>query len=54
LKLSDGTDWLMKPVSHGYCRYESLMDGKLGLTDVARMNEAIDVAAENARRLKGD
>jgi hypothetical protein len=41
----------MRPVLRGCCSYESLIDGKLSLLDIARLNDAIDVADENARRL---
>ena len=41
----------MRPVLRGCCAYESLIDGKLSLLDIARLNDAIDVADENARRL---
>ncbi len=41
----------MRPVLRGCCSYESLIDGKLNLLDLARLNDAIDVADENARRL---
>lgn len=41
----------MRPVLRGCCSYESLIDGKLSLLDLARLNDAIDVADENARRL---
>lgn len=41
----------MRPVSRGYCSYESLIDGKLSLFDIARMNDAIDASDENARRV---
>lgn len=34
----------------GCCRYESLLDGTLGLEDVALMNDALDVKDENERR----
>ncbi len=43
-------DWIMRPVLRGLCRYESLLTGVIGLEDVARMNEAIDVEHENQRR----
>jgi len=49
--MGSGEDWLMRPVLRGLCRYESLIDGKLSLFDVARMNDAIDVQDENERRL---
>ena len=45
-------DWLLRPVLRGLCRYESLRDGSLGLEDIAPMNEAIEVEAENAYRLE--
>lgn len=32
------------------CRFESLKDGTLSLGDVALMNDALDVRAENERR----
>lgn len=41
----------MRPVTRGCCLYESLIEGRLTLLDVARMNDAIDVMDENARRL---
>lgn len=34
----------------GCCLYESLLDGTLGLEDVALMNDALDVKDENERR----
>ena len=42
----------MRPVQRGMCRYESLVDGALTLLDIARMNEALDVADENDRRAR--
>lgn len=45
----DGEDWIMRPAVEGLCKYESLKDGTLDLEDVARMNAAIDVKAENQR-----
>lgn len=44
--------WVMRPVLEGLCKYESLLDGTLGLFDVARMNEALDVRAENQARIE--
>ncbi len=41
----------MRPVLRGMCKYESLLDGTLGLSDVDRMNEAIDVELINQIRL---
>lgn len=48
--MADGEDWMMRPVLAGCCRYESLVDGTLGLLDVVLMNEALDVRDENERR----
>lgn len=45
-------DWVMRPALEGLCRYESLKDGTLDLEDVARMNEALDVRAENENRYR--
>lgn len=42
----------MRPVLEGLCKYESLIDGTLGLEDIARMNEAIDVKNENEARYR--
>lgn len=40
----------MRPVLAGCCRYESLVDCSLGLADIALLNDALDVQAENERR----
>ena len=45
-------DWLLRPVLRGLCTYESLRNGVLGLEDIALMNEALEVEAENAYRLE--
>ena len=50
--MTDDEDWLMRPVVHGLCRYESLRDGTLSLDDISRMNEALDVQQENLLRQK--
>lgn len=47
----DGEDWVMRPVLRGMCKYESLLDGTLRLSDIARMNEAIDVEQINQARV---
>jgi len=39
----------MRPVLRGMCKFESLKDGTLGLEDIALMNDAIDVVADNER-----
>jgi hypothetical protein len=48
--MADEEDWVMRPALKGICRYESLKDRTLDLEDVARMNEALDVEAENEFR----
>ncbi|WP_413206714.1 DUF6889 family protein [Rhodospirillum sp. A1_3_36] len=50
--MSNGEDWLYRPVLAGCCRAESLMDGTLDLADVADLNEALDVRDENERRAR--
>lgn len=42
--------WLMRPVLAGAIRYESLKDCSVDLEDISRLNEALDVQAENERR----
>jgi len=37
----------LRPVLAGMCRYESLLDGALGIADIALMNDALDVRADN-------
>jgi hypothetical protein len=48
--MASGEDYLLRPVLHGMCRYESLNDGTVSLADVARMNDALDVKFENEAR----
>ncbi len=45
-------DWLLRPVLRGMCKFESLIDGTLTLEHVALMNDALDVADENERRIQ--
>lgn len=42
----------MAPVVAGMCHYESLKDGTLDLFDVALMNDALAVQAENNWRAR--
>lgn len=42
----------MRPVGEGLCKYESLYDGSLDLGDFARMNEFLDIKAENQLRFQ--
>lgn len=37
----------MAPVMAGLCRFESLKDGSLDLVDIALMNDALAVRADN-------
>jgi len=50
--MGDEDDWVMRPALEGVCRYESLKDGTLDLADVAKMNEGLDVKAENEKRYR--
>lgn len=52
VSLPDGADFLMRPILAGLCRYESLVDGTLGLAHFAEMNDALDVDAENKARIE--
>ncbi len=45
--LPGGEDWLLAPVHAQMCLYESLLDGKLGLADIALMNDSLAVRADN-------
>jgi len=45
--LPNQEDWLFRPVIKGMCKYESLIDGTLDLADIALMNDALDVVADN-------
>ena len=40
----------MRPVLHGMCQYDGLIDGTLDLRDICRMNDALDVKFENEAR----
>lgn len=50
--MDEQEDWIMRPVLRGLIRYESLKDGTLDLQDIALLNEALDVEAENDYRLE--
>jgi hypothetical protein len=41
----------LRPWIEGKHLYESLLDGKLGLEDIALMNDALDIRDENTRRM---
>jgi hypothetical protein len=48
--MADGEDWVMRPCVRGMCLYESMLSGKIGLHDIARMNEALDVVEINRQK----
>lgn len=48
--MGENEDWLMRPVIERMCTYESLKDCTIDLEDLARMNAALDVRAENEDR----
>ncbi len=37
----------MRPVIKGMCKFESLKNGNVDLADIALMNDALDVVADN-------
>jgi hypothetical protein len=45
--LPNEEDWLLEPVKAGMCRYESLKDGTLDMTDIALMNDKLAVDIDN-------
>ena len=42
---------MLRPVLEGLCQYESLINCTLSLYDIAVMNDALDVKAENEYRI---
>lgn len=50
--MGSGEDWLLRPVEAKMCLYESLKDGTLDLEDIAKMNDRLDVTAENEKRFR--
>lgn len=50
MSLPGGEDWLLTPVLAGMCKFESLKDGTLDLADIALMNDALSVKADNEAR----
>ncbi len=45
--MPDESDWLVRTVIKGMCKFESLKNGELDLVDIAFMNDALDVVADN-------
>lgn len=52
VSLPEGDDWLYRPVDRGWCFYRELKDGSLDISDIARMNDAIDARDENEARAR--
>jgi hypothetical protein len=50
--MPDETDWLYRPMTEHFCKYESLIDGTLDLADIAEMNDIISVRDENQARVR--
>ncbi|NIF20259.1 DUF6889 family protein [Candidatus Pantoea multigeneris] len=42
----------MRPVDAGYISYDKLIDGTVDLADVARMNDWLDLKADNEARIR--
>ena len=42
----------MRPCIKGMCKFESLKNGELDLADIALMNDALDVVADNEYLIK--
>ncbi len=49
--LPDGEDYLMRPVDAGYIQYPDLLSGVVDLADIARMNDWLDLKADNEARI---
>ncbi|MDU7197813.1 MAG: NTP pyrophosphohydrolase [Enterobacteriaceae bacterium] len=43
---------MRRPVQAGYIPYTALLDGSVDLADIARMNDWIDVKADNDMRIE--
>ncbi|HBS7128851.1 TPA: NTP pyrophosphohydrolase [Klebsiella pneumoniae] len=41
----------MRPVDAGYIHYTALKDGSVDLADIARMNDWLDLKADNENRI---
>lgn len=46
----DSDDWIFRPMLAGLCSYLDVAEGRVGILDIAVMNEALDVRAENEWR----
>lgn len=50
VRLEGGEEWLWRPWIAGKCEYRHMVDGTLGLYDIAVMNDLLDVKDENDAR----
>jgi hypothetical protein len=50
--LDDGMSWILEPVYRNMCKFESLKDGSVDLSDIALMNDKIVEKAENEFRAR--
>lgn len=50
--MESGEDWLYRPIIRGLFKAESLYDGSMSLLAVCKLNEALDVQAENEYRMR--
>ena len=49
--MPEGEDFLMRPVDAGLIPYTALKDGSVDLADIARMNDWLDLKADNENRI---
>lgn len=49
--MSGGEDWLLRPVLEGVLPFAELKGTTIDLVDIALLNEALDVRAENTKRI---
>ena len=52
VSMPNGEDWLFRPVLRGMCKAESLYDGTLRIEQLAKLNDVLDVEAENQERMR--
>jgi len=50
--LPDGEDFLMRPVEAGLISYTALKDGSVDLADIGRLNDWLDLKADNQHRIE--
>lgn len=43
---------MLIPVHEGMCRYESLLNCTIDLSDIAKMNDSLLIRAENRERMR--